>query len=78
MKTEIKTIAETDRLVFGYWNTDKDEFIDLSNLTADEGLEIAEKFGCNPLLIDALNMFAADIADAVGEDLKDIWKRINK
>ena len=39
--------------------------------------EIAEKLGCNPLLVDALIMLTEGIADAVGRDLKDIWKKVN-
>ncbi len=76
MKTEVNVVAETDRIEFGYWDEENDTFVPLP--ADEENAEIAEKFGCTPLLIDALIMLAADINQAVGEDLKDIWKRINK
>ncbi len=77
MKTEVNVVAEIDRLVFGYWDEDKEEFIELRTLDSSKEAEIAEKFGCNPLLVDALIVLTEGIIDAVGQDLKDIWKKVN-
>ena len=77
MKTETKVTAEIDRLVFGYWDEDKEEFVELRTLDSSKEAEIAEIFGCSPLLVDALIMLTEGIADAVGQDLKDIWKKLN-
>ncbi len=78
MKTEISTIAETDRIVFGYCDADKAEYIELRNSNSvKEIAEASEKLGCSPLLIDALISLVDTIADCVGKDLKDIWKRLD-
>ena len=79
MRTDVRTVAETDRIMFGYWDADKDEFVELRNSTSvKEVAEAAEKLGCSPLLVDALIMLTDGIAEAVGKDLKDIWERINR
>ena len=77
MRTEVTTVAETDRIMFGYWDADKEEFIELRYTDSETNEETAEKFGCSPLLIDALIILTDGIAKTVGKDLKDIWKRIN-
>ena len=78
MRTEINVVTETDRIVFGYWDEEGDTFVSMSNPSTEEKAAIAEMFGCTPLLVDALIMFAADINQAVGEDLKDIWKKLRR
>ena len=79
MRTDVRTVANTDRIMFGYWDTDKEEFVELRNSTSvKEVAEAAEKLGCSPLLIDSLIMLTDSIAEAVGQDLKDIWEKVNK
>ena len=79
MRTEVNVVAETDRIMFGYWDVDKEEFIELrDSISVKKVADAAEKLGCSPLLIDALIMLTDSFAENVGKDLKDIWKKINK
>ena len=77
METNVRTLAHTDNIIFGYWNKDEEEFVELNQMLTDEKTaEVAEKFCCSPLLVDALIMLTDSIAEAVGQDLKDIWKKV--
>ena len=79
MRTEVTVVTETDRLVFGYWDVEADMFVELSDSNnVKEIADAAEKLGCTPLLVDALVLLTDGIAEAVGQDLKDIWKKVNK
>lgn len=78
METVTRVLTSTDNISFGYWNNDTDEFVPLSTLSDTEEKEIAELFGCTPLLVDALIMLTADIKENIGADLIDIWKAIGK
>ncbi len=78
MRTEVKTIAEVDRLVFGYWDEEEERFVELEDSTSEEEIaKVAEKFGCTPLLVNTLIFFAMDISSTVGKDLKGIWKKVS-
>ena len=79
MKTEIKVTIRSDMesLVFGYWDEEQQEFIPLDGTDKDVQERAAELFGCTPALIEALIMFAEQIVDVVGLDLRDIWRRLD-
>lgn len=71
-----KTIeANVDMLRFGYWDDESDTFIALDHCDKDKAMEI---LGINPVLLRAFNMFASEIVDLMGRDLRDIWKRLDK
>ena len=76
METKTVITTHTDRIVFGYWDKDSEEFIELKHLPADDGEEVAKLLGCSPILVDALIMLTDTIAQSVGQDLKDIWKKV--
>ena len=77
MKTEVKVriITNADRITFGYWDADKEEWLEPKS--ADEIAEAAEELGCSPALVEALMLSAETTADAIGSDLRDIWKRLD-
>ena len=80
-QTTVKVESATQDLEFGIWSTEDGEdgeFVSLHGMDADEAARMAEKLGCSMALIDALVMFAETITDLVGNDLVDIWKRLDK
>lgn len=72
-KTVVKT--NTEKLRFGFWDEKNDTFVTLDDCDKKEALSY---LGINPNMLDALNMFAGEIVDLVGTDLKSIWERIDK
>ena len=77
METKSIIRTQSDDIVFGYWDKDNEEFIELNQMLTDEKTaEVAEILGCSPILVDALIMLSDSIAEAVGQDLKDIWKKV--
>lgn len=79
MKTDttVTITSETQDLQFGYWDMEGEEFIPIEGMNDEERQRAAELLGCSPVLLDALEMFAETIADRVGMDLRDIWKRLD-
>ena len=77
-QTTVKIESATKDLEFGIWSTEQDEFVSIHGMDAEEAKQMAELLGCSTALIDALVMFAETIADLVGNDLSDIWKRLDR
>ena len=79
METQVtvKIESATQGLQFGYWKMETEEFIPIEGMDKEERRRAAELLGCSPVLLDALEMFAETIADVVGLDLRDIWKRLD-
>jgi len=79
METQItvRIKSETRNLQFGYWDMEAEEFIPIAGMSDEERKQAAELFGCSPTLVDALDMLAETIAETVGGDLHDIWKRLD-
>lgn len=67
--------AEVDKLRFGYWDTEAEEFIPIES--TEECEEIARRWGVNVEMIYALQMLIGDVHDMVRKDLGDIWKRLD-
>ena len=76
METRKVITTHTDDIAFGYWDADNDTFVELKTLSTEEEADVAERLGCSPQLVDALIMLTDSIAEAVGQDLKDIWKKV--
>ena len=76
-QTTVRITSATQDLQFGYWNMETEEFVPIAGMDKEERQQAAELLGCSPVLLDALEMFAETIADVVGSDLSDIWKRLN-
>ena len=76
-KTTVKITSAIQDLQFGYWEMETEEFIPIAGMDEEERQRAAELFGCSPVLVDALEMFAETVADVVGLDLRDIWKRLD-
>jgi hypothetical protein len=78
--TVVRIESATQDLEFGVWISDEEgegEFVSLHGMDAEEAARMAEVLGCSTALVDALVMFAETIADLVGSDLCDIWKRLD-
>jgi hypothetical protein len=73
MKSEVNITSEVDSVQFGWWDDKNEDFIPLND--EDAVRDFLKHSDYRSRLIDAINMLAADIAEKVGEDLKDIWKR---
>ena len=76
-RTTVKIESATQDLQFGYWKMETEEFIPIEGMDEEERKQAAELLGCSPVLIDALEMFTETVADVVGCDLCDIWKRLD-
>lgn len=74
-KTTIRIVTDTDGIQFGYWNTEKEEWIEPKN--TDEVARAAEKLNCSPALVEALVMSMEALVAATSGDLRDIWKRLD-
>lgn len=75
MKSEVKINAEIDSLTFRWWDDTAEDFIPLND---DEAIKaFLKRRDYRAKLIDAINMLAGDISEKVGEDLKDVWKRLD-
>ena len=76
MKTKTVITTETSNITFGYWDTEKEEFVPIEY--AENSIELgAQKLNCSPELLEAMDMFATNIRDIISEDLRDIWKRLD-
>ena len=78
MRTVTKVSADVDSLRFGYWDMDAEEFVPIDALQADELRLAMATLDCSEQLLDALAMFAANISQVVGDDLRSIWSRLNE
>ena len=73
--THTEIYSETQKVVFGYWDIEGEEFVPLLGNNIPE---MAQKLHCSPELLDALEMFTANIRDAINADLTDIWRRLDE
>ena len=74
-KTTIRIVTDTDRIQFRYWSAGEEEWIE--PMSTDEIAGAAEKLNCSPVLIEALRMSIESLVAAIGNDLRDIWKRLD-
>lgn len=75
MRTKAVIETNTENLRFGFWDEENDTFVDLKDCDKEEALN---HLGINSHMLDALNMFADEIVDLIGSDLRSIWKRMDK
>lgn len=77
MKTMVKTTIESNiqKLKFGIWNEELEEFIPLDALNEQEASELLKAEGA---LVQTLVMFAEDLRMNLHQDLSDIWSRLDK
>ena len=66
-----KIVAELDKLVFGYWDNEAEDFV-------TGAAEIKAYLGLSDRAYDSILMFVGDIKEYVGKDLADIWKRLER
>lgn len=76
MKTEMSVWANVDELQFGYWDMKTEEFVPIDAEKAESLKKAALALGCSERLLDALAMFACSIAQMVGDDLRDVWQKL--
>jgi len=77
MKTQRKVTANVDQLQFGYWDMEIEEFVPIDAQYVDQVQKAITELGCTEGLLDALAMFAANIVEMIGDDLRDIWARLD-
>jgi len=72
MKTQEKIVTETSNSFLGWF--DSDEFIELDEETMGD---LLKRKDFREKLIEAIRCSFVVLRDAVIEDLKDIWKRLD-
>ena len=72
MKTQEKIVTETSNSFLGWF--DSDEFIELDEETM---ADLLKRKDFREKLIEAIRCSFVVLRDAVIEDLKDIWKRLD-
>jgi len=73
MKTQEKIVTETSDCFFGWF--DGDEFIQLDEETI---VDLLNRKDFREKLIEAITASFLSLRDAVVDDLKDIWKRLDR
>ena len=66
-----KIVAELDKLAFGYWDDEGGDFV-------TDAAEVKAYLGLSDRAYDSIDIFVSDIKQYVGEDLSDIWKRLEQ
>lgn len=76
MKTTTVISTNFRNLQFGYWDTEKDKFIPVSN---DGKIEkFCKKENIAELIVRGILMSFDQIESEVRQDLVEIWERLNK
>ncbi len=78
MRVIKKVHADVDSLQFGYWDMETEKFVPINAERQGELMGAASALGCTEGLLDALAMFAANISEMVGDDLRSIWRRLDE
>lgn len=73
MKTITQITSEISKVSFGYYDKQKDEFIEIND---DNRGDIAKKFDCSEKLLEMIEENFAVFRDTLKEDLEDIWGKI--
>jgi len=76
MKTSKRIDCETERIKFGYFDEEKQKWIDLDSIEEIE--KFAKRKDFRTELGNALNGLTEMIIECVGTDLRDIWKRLDQ
>jgi len=73
METRKKIVTETSGSCFGWF--DGDEFIELDE---EEIANLLKRKDCREKLVEAIKVSFLNLRDAVDDDLKDIWTRLDR
>lgn len=76
MKTTTRVTCDIDSLVLGWWDEEKEKFIPITSQNDVEGATVV--LGCSEKMLDTLSILTESIRDAIGGDLRDIWKRLDR
>ncbi len=68
--------SNTGNMQFGIHNDKTDEFLPIEN--KDDVKKYSKKFGLNEKMLQIITDMYDDFQYNVNEDLKDIWRRLNK
>ena len=68
-----KVICEMDDLDFGFWDDDSDTFVRLETDPAavQKHLKLSDE------VMSSITMFVADIKELIGNDIVEIWERLD-
>ena len=78
MKTTTVIESETENLCFYLWDDEKDEMIEVEEMSDEEIDKILKRPEIMKLLLKSLLDLVREIRSTVGEDVKEIWKRMDK
>ena len=76
METEKVIRTELDSFEFGFWDEEVDEISPL--VTAEQIAAFCERTDFRKLLVDGISMSFATLKDAYIDDLRAIWKRLDR
>ena len=77
MKTVIKIEKETDELSIGWFDGEKDEWVDFETMSDDELKTFCAREDFRELLVEAIKQFCEQTRETIGTDLESIWKRLD-
>ena len=72
---ETKTTIETNLELLRLYVSNKEETLDVEELEEKDAVKLLK---CSAELIDSLLMLVSDIKAHIGDDLQDIWIRLDK
>jgi hypothetical protein len=78
MKTTTVIESETENLCFYLWDDEKDEMIEVEEMSDEEIDKILKRPEIMKLLLKSLLDLVREIRSTVGEDVKEIWKRMDE
>jgi len=76
-KKSVRITATTDDLSFGYYCAAEDKWVEVDAGSQTSIDDAAEALRCPSELVEAIALFADDISQKVGGDLRDIWLRLD-
>jgi len=78
MRKVTKIQMAVERLEFGFWDADNEEFVPIPSGDAAAYKVATKKLGCSEEMIDALIILVDTIRGHVAEDLSDLWRRMDE
>lgn len=78
METVTRIRTETEKVKFGYWDSELEEFVPIDAAKVASLKAAVEHFDCSEELVGALDAMFERLIEAICTDLEDIWKRLDQ
>ena len=75
---QTKIICEVDDLVFGWYEPETEEFHIIEDVEDEETQDLIKRDDFRERLLEALEMYNESVREVFGEDLRSIWKRLDR